>query len=70
MPIATSELCRLAGHLAQEHGASALAYARREATCLEADGAVDRAEFWFALSVLLDDILAQRLDPGHAIAIH
>jgi hypothetical protein len=70
MFITTSELCRLAIDLALEHGEHALAYARRAATCLEADGEGDRAEFWFALSILLDDIFTQRLDPERAIAIH
>jgi hypothetical protein len=70
MFITTSDLCRLAGDLALEHGESALHYARRAAVCLEADGAEDRAQLWFALSILLGDIISQRLDPDRAIAIH
>jgi hypothetical protein len=36
----------------------------------DAEGVRDRAEFWQLLSVLLDDIIAQRLDPDAPITLH
>jgi len=64
------DLCHLAAELASEHGAAALDYARRAVVEFESTGAVDRAQFWTVLSVLLDDIMAQRLDPELPIVFH
>jgi hypothetical protein len=63
MAISASELCQLAGELAAEHGLLARDYARRAYRTLEVDGQFDRARFWFALSVLVDDVLTHGLDP-------
>ena len=66
----TGDLCQLAADLALEHGDDAADYARRATVFLEAEGSLDRAQFWFTLSILLDDILAQRFDPELPIVIH
>ena len=66
----TGDLCLLAADLALEHGSDAVDYARRATLSLEAEGSLDRAQFWFTLSVLLDDILSQRFDPEAPIVIH
>ena len=63
MAISASELCQLAGELAAEHGLLALDYARRAYRTLDTEGQHERAEFWFALSVLVDDVIAHGLDP-------
>jgi hypothetical protein len=64
------DLCHLAAELASEHGPAALDYARRAVVEFEAAGAMDRAQFWYVLSILLDDIMAQRLDPELPIVFH
>ena len=69
MVMDTSDMYRLATDLAAEHGVLALAYARRAVASFEADGAPDRAHFWYTLSVLLDDIVEKRLDPLGPISI-
>ena len=48
----------------------ALDYARRAVISFDADGAHERAQFWQLLSVFLDDIVTQRLDPQLPIVIH
>ena len=63
MAMNASDLYRLAADLAAEHGPMAVDYARRAITSFEADGVPDRAEFWYLMSVLLDDIVENRLDP-------
>jgi hypothetical protein len=70
MQLNAGDMCRLAADLAAEHGYSACEYARRAVVSFESEGESDRAQFWFMLSVLLDDILLQRLDPEAAITIH
>jgi hypothetical protein len=65
MAISVYDLCRLAGDLAMEHGIQARDYARSAYYTLEAEGDLERADFWFTLSVLVDDIVAKRLDPDH-----
>jgi hypothetical protein len=70
MELNAGDLCRLAADLAAEHGDAALAYARRAVISLESEGAVERARFWFTLSVFLDDIVQARLDPDRAIVLH
>lgn len=61
MPISVRKLCRLAGELATEHGVEARDYARRAYVELEADGDRERAQFWFVLSVLVDDVIMHRV---------
>lgn len=64
MAISASDLCQLAGELAAEHGMLARDYAQRAYRTLDSEGQHDRAEFWFALSILVDDVLSYRLDPN------
>jgi hypothetical protein len=66
----TGDLCQLAADLALEHGSDAAEYARRAVLTLEHEGEEERAKFWFALSILLDDIIAHRVDPEAPIVIH
>lgn len=68
--MSTDDLYRLAADLAIEHGPLALDYARRAVISFDADGAHERAQFWQLLSVFLDDIVTQRLDPQLPIVIH
>jgi hypothetical protein len=69
MPLSTGDLCILAAELAEEHGLSASEYAWHAYLSFEADGELERAEFWFTLSILLEDILAHRLDPERPLTI-
>jgi hypothetical protein len=66
----TGDLCQLAAELASEHGSDAVDYARRAVVTLECEGEGERAQFWFALSILLDDIVTQRVDPDRPVIIH
>jgi hypothetical protein len=70
MALATSDLYRLASDLATEHGAAACDYASRAVMTLEAEGRHERAQFWFVMLVLLDDVITQRVDPDRHITIH
>jgi hypothetical protein len=70
MRMTTGDLYRLAGDLAEEHGAAASDYASRAVMALEAEGAHERAQFWFLMLVLLGDIKAGRIDPDARISIH
>lgn len=64
------DICHLAYELASEHGDAALVYARRASAEFASIGAEDRAEFWHALSVFIEDIMHQRLDPELPIVFH
>lgn len=64
------EMCVLAWELASEHGDAALVYARRASAEFASIGADDRAAFWHMLSVFIDDIMSQRLDPERPIVLH
>jgi hypothetical protein len=70
MRMTTGDLYRLAGDLAAEHGAAASDYASRAVMTLEAEGAHDRAQFWFLMLVLLADINSGRIDPEGSITVH
>ena len=70
MRITTGDLCRLASDLAAEHGKQACEYASLAVVTLEAEGAHERAQFWFLMLVLLGDINSGRLDPDARITIH
>lgn len=70
MAMTTLELYRLAGDLADEHGPAASDYASRAVMTLEAEGAHERAQFWFVMLVLLGDINSGRIDPDSHISIH
>lgn len=66
----TPDLYRLASDLAAEHGPKACDYASRAVVTLEAEGAHDRAQFWFLMLVLLGDINSGRVDPRARFSIH
>lgn len=66
----TGDLCLLAAELAYEHGADAVDYARRAVVTLECEGEDERAQFWYALSILLDDIVTHRVDPDRPVTIN
>lgn len=70
MAMTTGDLYRLANDLAAEHGPAASDYASRAVMTLEAEGAHDRAQFWFLMLVLLADINSGRIDPEGSITVH
>ena len=70
MRISAGDLCFLAAELAAEHGLVARDYAQRAFVSFTAEGERERASFWFALSVILDDIALHRLDPDRTPTIH
>lgn len=70
MEMSADDLRCLAADLAAEHGDAARDYARRATASFAADGAPERARFWFALGVFLDDIALKRLDPEEPIVVH
>lgn len=70
MQLNAGDLCRLAADLQAEHGDAARDYAQRAIVSFRSEGALDRATFWFTLSVFLDDIALRRLDPEGPIVLH
>ena len=70
MQLNAGDLYRLAADLQAEHGDAARAYARRAIACFQSEGALDRARFWFTLSVFLDDIALHRRDPEGPIVLN
>ena len=66
----TADLYQLATDLALEHGTGAIDIAQFATISLEVHGQLDRAKIWKMLSVLLDDIFTQRLDPDRPLVIH
>lgn len=68
--LSATELCRLAADLKDEHGAEAMTFARRAVASLEAEGAVERAQFWITLCVLLNDINEYHLDADRPQTLH
>jgi hypothetical protein len=70
MELNAGDMCRLAADLAAEHGDAARDYARRAVVSFEQEGEAERARFWFVLSVFLDDIALQRLDPHDPIVLN
>jgi hypothetical protein len=69
-PMDAGDICHLAAELANEHGDAALVYARRASAEFASIGADDRAAFWYTLSIFIDDIMSQRLDPELPIVFH
>jgi hypothetical protein len=69
MTVSAQNLCRLAGELAAEHGLLARDYAQRAYRTLESEGHYDRAAFWFALAILVDDVMVHGLDPDTNFSI-
>ena len=70
MTMTTGDLYRLASDLAAEHGNQASEYASRAVVTLEAEGAHERAQFWFLMLILLSDINSGRVDPDAYITLH
>jgi hypothetical protein len=70
MIMSTGDLYRLASDLAAEHGVKAADYASNAVMTLEAEGAHDRAQFWYLMLVLLGDISTGRVDPAAGITVH
>ncbi len=68
--LTTGDMYRLASDFAEEYGDEACDYAWRAVMSFEAEGAGDRAYFWFLLLIMLGDIASNRIDPGAAITIH
>jgi len=68
--LTTGDLFRLATDFAEEHGPKASDYAYRAVISFEAEGACERAYFWFLLLVMLGDIASNRIQPGATITIH
>ena len=66
----TGDVYLLAAELAVEHGPVALEYARRATLYFQYEGNLDRAHFWFAVAVLLDDMAEHRLDPHQPVTFH
>jgi hypothetical protein len=64
------EFCDLAAELALEHGEAALVYAQRASAEFASVGADDRAAFWYALSLFIDDIMSKRIDPELPLVFH
>ncbi len=70
MQLSANDLCRLAADLTDEHGPNAMDFARRAVVSFEAEGATDRARFWFTLCVFLTDIADHGLNPNRPVTIH
>jgi hypothetical protein len=70
MKMSTGDLYRLAGDLAAEHGKAASDFASRAVMTLEAEGAHERAQFWFLMLILVGDVTSGRVDPDAYITIH
>lgn len=68
--MSTGDLYRLAGDLAAEHGKAASDFASRAVMTLEAEGAHERAQFWFLMLILVGDVTSGRVDPDAYITIH
>lgn len=62
MSVSAQDLCRMAGEMAFEHGVLAVDVARRAYREMDAEGDETRAQFWFLMSVLIDDILRYGID--------
>ena len=70
MQLTADDFYRLAADLADEHGSEAMDFARRAVAAFEAEGAVERARFWFTMCVFLDDIAENRASADHPVTIH
>ncbi|HEY2445287.1 MAG TPA: hypothetical protein VGI20_06065 [Rhizomicrobium sp.] len=65
-----NEFRELAVELVDRHGSGAVQFARRCSDEYAFEGAEVRSQFWFALSVFLDDIVSNRIDPDRPLAFH
>jgi hypothetical protein len=70
MAMNACDMYRLASEFAAEHGEEAPFFARRAVVTLRAEGAVERARFWYLLATLLDDIVIRHVDPDATITYH
>ena len=70
MTISALDMYRLAGELAAEHGSLARDVAQRAYRTLDTEGHHDRAEFWFVMSILVDDVMQFGLDPDDGPSIN
>lgn len=70
MPVSAQYMCWLAGEFAALHGLLAVDIARRTYRSHDSEGDELGAEFWFAMSVLVDDVMRHRLDTGRGLSIH
>lgn len=70
MPLSPHDLYRLASDLAQEHGPAARDLASRAVMVLEAEGDHVRAQFWFVMLVMVEDIRVGLIDPHAKITLH
>ncbi|MBS0472529.1 MAG: hypothetical protein JSR60_15765 [Proteobacteria bacterium] len=68
--LSAEDLCRLAADLTEEHGSEAMAFARRAVVSFEAEGATERARFWFTMCIFLADIIEFGLDPDRPVTLH
>lgn len=69
MHMNADDMRQLAAELAAEHGVAARDYAHRAVLAFESEGERERARFWFALGIFLDDIMLRRLDPAEPIVL-
>ena len=60
----------LAIELFDEHGPAVLHIALRASAENACDGREEGAHFWYALSLLIDDIIHARFDPARPITLH
>ncbi len=68
--VKAGDFCHLAAELVDEHGVAALYIAQRATAEFASEGMLDRAQFWYALSLFLDDIVSCRIDPERTIVLH
>ncbi len=64
------DFCHLAADLLDEHGPTVVQLALRASADFACDGVNDRALFWYALSLFLDDIVSCRLDADRPLVLH
>ncbi|MEI9887974.1 MAG: hypothetical protein WDN08_16015 [Rhizomicrobium sp.] len=68
--LSANDMFRLAADLCEEHGPEAMDYARRAVQSFEAEGATDRARFWFTMCVFLNDIVEYGLNPDRPVTLN
>lgn len=70
MPVSAQYMCWLAGEFAALHGLMAVDIARRAYRTHDTEGDEPGAEFWLAMSILVDDVVRHRLDTERNLSIH
>ena len=66
----TNEMRELAAALFHEHGPAIIHVALRTSAEHACAGREAGAHFWYALSLILDDIIRARLDPDAPLTLH